>query len=308
MPEFFFTTARNNQARPSAYFSVRPVAGSLGADIHDVDLKGLPDAGQADLRQALMDHQVLFIRDQKLSVEDLEAVSLRFGEFGIEPYVKPMPDHPHVVHVRKEAGEGTPFVFGGAWHSDWSFQETPPAFTLLYGHDVPEVGGDTLFNSMYLALEWLSPTLRQMLMGLNGVHSPEFGYGPNARHNAGLESMQILYGENVDHDVRCHPLIIRHPETGRDVLFANPAYTLGIEGMKPEESRPLLDYVFAVATAPAFCVRMRWTPGTLAIWDNRCVWHQPVSDYHGTRREMFRTTVRGERPVRGGQAGDAMHG
>ncbi|PKM29387.1 MAG: taurine dioxygenase [Gammaproteobacteria bacterium HGW-Gammaproteobacteria-11] len=299
MPEFFYTTAKNNQARPSEHFRVKPVAGSLGADIHDIDLNNLSEAGQAALRQALMDHQVLYIRDQSLSVSQLEAVSQRFGEFGVEPYVTPMADHPHVVHVLKEAGEGTPFVFGGAWHSDWSFQARPPAFTLLYGHDVPEVGGDTLFNSMYLALEWLSPAMRQMLHGLNGVHSPEFGYGPNAKHNAGLESMQIRYGENVDHDVRCHPLITRHPETGRNVLFANPAYTLGIEGMKPEESRPLLDYLFSVATAPAFCVRMRWTPGTLAIWDNRCVWHQPVSDYFGTRREMFRTTVVGEPPVRG---------
>lgn len=301
MPEFFYTTARNNQPRPSAHFRVAPVAGSLGADIHDIDLNNLSDTGQADLRQALMDHQVLFIRDQSLSVEQLEAVSLRFGEFGIEPYVKPMVDHPHVVHVVKEASEGTPFVFGGAWHSDWTFQERPPAFTLLYGHDVPEVGGDTLFNNMYLACEWLSPAMRKMLLGLNGINSPEFGYGPNAKHNAGLESMPILYGENVDHDVRSHPLITRHPETGRNVLFANPAYTLGIEGMKIEEARPILDYLFSVATAPAFTVRMRWTPGTLAIWDNRCVWHQPVSDYFGNRREMFRTTVVGDKPQRGSE-------
>lgn len=299
MPEFFYTTARNNRARASDHFQVTPVAGSLGADVHGVDLNDLSDAGQADLRQALMDHQVLFIRDQKLSVAQLESVTLRFGEFGSEPYVKPMADHPHVVHVLKEADESTPIVFGGAWHSDWTFQERPPAFTLLYGHDVPEVGGDTLFSNLYLACEWLSPTLRQMLHGLNGINTPEFGYGPNAKHNAGLQNMQIIYGESVDHDVRSHPLITRHPETGRNVLFANPAYTLGIEGMKPEESRPILDYLFSVASAPAFTCRMRWTPGTLAIWDNRCVWHQPVSDYFGLRREMFRTTVMGDKPERG---------
>lgn len=296
MPEFFYTTARNNQARSNQHLRVTPVAGSLGADIHDIDLNNLSEAGQAELRQALMDHQVLFIRGQSLSVEQLEAVTLRFGDFGTEPYVKPMANHPHVVHVLKEASEATPFVFGGAWHSDWSFQERPPAFTLLYGHDVPEVGGDTLFNNMYLACEWLSPAMRTMLQSLRGIHSPEFGYGPNAKHNAGLESMQIVYGENVDHDMRSHPLITRHPETGRNVLFANPAYTLGIEGMKPEEARPILDYLFSVASAPAFTVRMRWAPGTLAIWDNRCVWHLPVSDYFGNRREMFRTTVVGEKP------------
>lgn len=299
MPEFFYTTARNNRVRADSPLDIRPVAGSLGAEVFGLDLRDADENKQPALRQALLDHQVLFIRQQSLSVGDLERVTLRFGEFGIEPYVKPMPDHPHVVHVRKEASEATPVVFGGAWHSDWSFQETPPAFTLLYGHDVPEVGGDTLYSNMYLACEWLSPALRTMLRSLNGVHSPEFGYGPNSRHNAGLESMQILWGENVDEQVRCHPLITRHPETGREVMFANPAYTLGIEGMKPEESRPILDYLFSVATAPAFTCRMRWTPGTLAIWDNRCVWHQPVSDYFGTRREMFRTTVKGGVPERG---------
>ena len=300
MPEFFYTTAANNQARETSHFKVSPVAGSLGADVHDIDLTTLSEEGQAALRQALLDHQVLFIRDQQLGVEALDQVARRFGDFGTEPYVTPMKEHPHIVHVRKEANEGSPFVFGGAWHSDWSFQQRPPAFTLLYGHDVPECGGDTLFNNMYLACEWLSPTLRQVLHGLRGIHTPEFGYGPNAAHNAGIENMQINYGQAVDHDVRSHPMITRHPETGRAVLFANPAYTLGIEGMKPEESRPLLDYLFSVASAPAFTCRMRWTPGTLAIWDNRCVWHQPISDYFGKRREMFRVTIVGEAPVAAG--------
>src|SRR5690554_3048369 len=116
MPEFFYTTARNNQARHYQHFTATPTAGAMGADIHGVNLNNLSDAGQAELRQALLDHQVLFIRDQQLDVGQLEAVTLRFGEFGTEPYVKAMPDHPHVVHVRKEASESTPFVFGGAWH------------------------------------------------------------------------------------------------------------------------------------------------------------------------------------------------
>jgi taurine dioxygenase len=299
MPEFFHTLASHNAARTHAHFEVAPVAGSLGADVYGLDLNSISEAGQAELRQALLDHQVLFIRNQRLTVDQLEAVTRRFGDFGQEPYVQPMADHPHVVRVLKEAGESSPFVFGGAWHSDWSFQETPPDFTLLYGHDVPAHGGDTLFASAYLGCEWLSPTLRKILAELDGIHSPEFGYGPNAAHNAGIENMQIRFGESVDHDRRAHPLIVRHPETGRNLLFANPAYTLGIAGLKPEESRPILDYLFSVVSAPAFTCRMRWTPGTLAIWDNRCVWHLPISDYHGARREMFRTTVRGAMPVRG---------
>lgn len=301
MPEFFYTTAANNPARSCRHFTATPVAGSLGADVHDIDLNHLSDEGQAELRQALMDHQVLFIRDQSLSLGQFEAVTARFGEFGKEPYVKTMPEHPHVVHVVKEATEGTPIVFGGAWHTDWTFQERPPAFTLLYGHDVPASGGDTLYANMYLAYEWLSPAMKKMLHGLRGIHSPETSYGPNTRHNAGLENMQIVYGDNIDHDVRCHPLVVKHPETGRNVLFVNPAYTLGIEGMKPEESRPILDYLFSVASATTFTCRMRWTPGTLAIWDNRCTWHLPLSDYFGKRREMFRTTVVGSQPQQADQ-------
>ena len=297
MPEFFYTTAANNPARDYRHFTATPVAGSLGAEVTDINLNQLSAEGQAELRQALMNHQVLFIRDQQLSPSQLEAVTQRFGEFGKEPYVKTMVDHPNLVHVVKEAREGSPIIFGGAWHTDWTFQERPPAFTLLYGHDVPASGGDTLYANMYLAYEWLSPAMKKMLHSLRGIHSPESAYGPNSRHNAGLENMKILYGESVDDEVRCHPLVTRHPETGRSVLFANPAYTLGIEGMKPEESRPILEYLFSVASATTFTCRMRWAPGTLAIWDNRCTWHLPLSDYHGARREMFRSTVVGETPV-----------
>ena len=297
MTEFIYARASNSPAHRYEHINVSPVAGSLGADVSGVDLTRLGDDGYTELRQALLAHQVLFIRDQELSVTDLEAVTLRFGEFGREPFVECMPDHPHVIHVLKEADEKAPFVFGGAWHTDWSFQEQPPAFTLLYGKDVPAQGGDTLFANLYLACEWLSPTMQALCAGLNALHSPERGYGPAARHNDLLENMTVHYG-NVDHELRAHPLITRHPETGRKVLFVNPTYTVGIEGLRPAEAQPILDYLCAIPTAPAFTCRMRWSPGTLAIWDNRCTWHYPVADYHGSRREMYRTTVRGTRPSR----------
>lgn len=295
--EFFFTTADNNRAACYRRFAVRPAAGSLGAEVTGVRLQDLDVEGQAELRQALLAHQVLFVRDQDLSVTDLESVTGRFGAFGREPYVTCMADHPHVIHVRKEADEKGPFVFGGAWHTDWSFQAQPPAFTLLYGADVPDYGGDTLYASLYLAYEWLSPRMQAICEGLDAVHSPERGYGPAARHNDMLEHMDVRYGD-VSDECRRHPLVIRHPETGRKLLYINPAYTVGIDGLKAEEAQPLLNYLLSIATAPAFTVRMRWARGTLAIWDNRCTWHNPVPDYHGRRREMYRTTVAGETPAR----------
>lgn len=297
MSEFFFTLPSHNKPAQYRSFNVMPSTGALGADVDGVDLTTLDGAGFAELRQALLAHKVLFIRNQSLSVSDLEAVTLRFGEFGREPYVTGMVDHPHVVRVVKEADEKVPFVFGGAWHSDWTFQERPPAFTLLYGHDIPPYGGDTCYANMALAYDWLSPKMKTLLAGLDGVHSPERAYGPSAKHNDLLENMAVHYGDTSD-EVRSHPLVTRHPETGLKVLFANPAYTSGIAGLRPDEARPILDYLFGLALSPAFGCRMRWSQGTLAIWDNRSVWHYPVADYHGMRREMYRTTVVGEIPSR----------
>jgi taurine dioxygenase len=298
MNEFVHVLPGNNRASVYRHFRVRPVSGALGAEVDEVDLRNLDDDGFTELRQALLAHKVVFVRDQCLGIEDLERVTQHLGDFGREPYVTCMPEHPHVVHVVKEADEKAPFVFGGAWHTDWTFQARPPAFTLLYGHDIPVYGGDTCYIDMTLVYDWLSPTLQALLADLDGIHSPERAYGVNAVHNALLENMAIRYGEDTSAEVRCHPLVTRHPETGRKVLFVNPAYTSGIRGLRPEEAQPLLDYLFGLAQSPAFGCRMRWYQGTLAIWDNRCTWHMPIADYHGMRREMFRTTVVGEVPAR----------
>lgn len=298
MSEFIYTLPSSNPPGRYEHFSATPATGALGADVEGLDLRALNAEGFAELRQALLSHKVLFIHGQSLSVSDLEQVTQQFGEFGREPYVTCMEDHPHVVHVVKEANEKAPFVFGGAWHTDWTFQERPPAFTLLYGHDIPAYGGDTCFANLALAYEWLSPGMKTLLAPLEAEHSPERAYGVNANHNALLENMQIRYGSDASHEARSHPLVTRHPETGKQVLFINPAYTSGIKGLRPPEAQPLLDYLFSLATSPAFTCRMRWRQGTLAIWDNRSTWHMPIADYHGMRREMFRTTVKGEAPTR----------
>ncbi|UVL58871.1 TauD/TfdA family dioxygenase [Pseudomonas sp. B21-035] len=298
MSEFIYCHPDHNRAADYRHLRVLPSTGALGADVEGLDLNRLEDAGWVELRQALLAHKVLFIREQNLRLADLERVTRQFGEFGREPYVTTMVDHPHVVHVVKEADEKAPFVFGGAWHSDWTFQQRPPAYTLLYGHDIPPYGGDTCYANLALAYQWLSAGMQALLDTLDALHSPERAYGVGANHNALLENMAIHYGSDTSQDMRSHPLVTRHPQTGEKVLFINPAYTVGIQGLRSEEARPLLDYLFNLASAPAFTCRMRWRQGTLAIWDNRSTWHLPIADYHGMRREMFRTTVAGDVPRR----------
>ncbi|TVS17914.1 MAG: TauD/TfdA family dioxygenase [Gammaproteobacteria bacterium] len=293
--EFVSTTAASNAPRSYSRIRVRPLTGAIGAEIFHVDLRRLDDLAFAELRQAATDHLVLFFRDQQLDLDEYQAFAARWGSFGSDPFVATMDDHPHVIRVLKEADEKHPLVFGGAWHSDWTFLPTPPSWTLLYARDVPDYGGDTLFANTYLAWEWFSDTFRALLEPLVAVHSPQRAYGADARHNDLLENMKILYGEKAHLSGR-HPLVRTHPESGRRALFVNPGYTTGIEGMRPDEAQSLLSYLFQVMTHPAFQCRFRWEPGSIAMWDNRCTLHNPVSDYLGKRRELYRITIAGEAP------------
>jgi taurine dioxygenase len=297
----FATDAANNAARTYEHIEVRPLAGALGAEVSGpegapLDVTDLSDAAMAEVRQASVDHLVVFFRDQSLDLDTLSSFASRWGAYGDDPFVDGLESHPQVVKVVKEADEKVPLVFGGAWHSDWSFQEEPPAFTILYGHDVPDHGGDTLWANLYLAAQHLSPGLRATLAGLRAVHSPQKAYGAQATHNELVENMAIRYGEDA-HQRRAQPILRQHPESGRTALFVNWGYTESIEGWWPDESRALLEHLFEVSQHPAYTCRFRWQPGSIAVWDNRCTLHNPIADYAGQRREMWRITIRGEEPI-----------
>ena len=299
----FATTAANNAARDFAHISVRPLAGALGAEVFgpdgaDLDVREVTPEQWAEIRQASVDHLVVFFRDQDLDLDAFSDFGARWGTYGDDPFVAGLDTHPHVVKVVKEADEKVPLVFGGAWHSDWSFQERPPAFTILYAHEVPDHGGDTLWANLYLAADHLSPGLRATLAGLRAVHSPQKAYGAQASHNDLVENMQILYGEAA-HIRRAQPVLRRHPDSGRTALFVNWGYTDTIEGWWPAESATLLDHLYEVSQHPAYTCRFRWAPGSLAVWDNRCTLHNPIADYAGQRRELWRITIEGEEPVPG---------
>jgi taurine dioxygenase len=300
---FFATDASNNAAGEYHRIEVRPLTGALGAEValaggERLDAADLDDATFDEIRRASVDHLVVFLRDQDFDLDTFQAFGERWGSFGDDPFVAGLDSHPNIVRVLKEADEKAPLVFGGAWHSDWSFQEQPPAYTILYGLDVPEHGGDTLWSNLYLAADHLSPGLRSILAGLRAVHSPRRAYGAQASHNELMENMEILYGEAA-HVKRAQPILRRHPDSGRSALYVNWGYTESIEGWYPDESQPLLDHLFEVATNPVYTCRFRWEPGSVAIWDNRCTLHNPMSDYAGRRREMWRLTIRGEEPVPG---------
>jgi alpha-ketoglutarate-dependent taurine dioxygenase len=271
--------------------------GAVGAEISGVDLARLDDRAFAQIKQAFLDHLVLFFREQRLNPEQQVALTRRFGPVLRVPYVAHLAEHPDIIAVLKEAEERQVSTFGNAWHSDFSFLEEPPAGSLLYALETPAHGGDTLWANMYTAYETLSAGMRRMLDGLKAIHTGK-PYGVQGGAGIrGSRSIQITRGDpEADREI-AHPVVRTHPESGRKALFVNAIYTTRFEGMSEVESRPLLNFLFEHSTRPEFTCRFRWSNRTLAIWDNRCTLHYAVNDYDGYRRLLHRTTFAGERPV-----------
>ena len=276
----------------NAPFELRLLAGALGAEIHGVDLAAdLSDGMVAALRQALLDHLVIFFRDQDLPPARFLALAKRFGTPNEYPFVKGLDGYPEVIAVTKLPHET--INFGGVWHSDTTYLQEPPMATLLVAREVPPVGGDTLFANQYLAYESLSERMRQMLCGLRGVASSTKADASRTREDrirsdGTVEARKLLVAE--------HPAVRTHPETGRKALYVNVAHTVSFAGMTEEESKPLLGFLFRHQIQPEFTCRFQWRPGSLAIWDNRCAQHYAMNDYHGHKRVMHRITLVGDRP------------
>jgi len=279
--------------------SVRPIAGSLGAEIGGVDLAApLRNSVAEELRRAFVEHLVLFFRDQTLTPEQHLALSRLFGPLARMPYVKHMDDYPDIIAVLKEADERNISTFGNAWHSDFSFLETPPLGSLLYAREVPMRGGDTIFANMYAAYDALSVGMKRMLDPLLAMHSGRpYGVAGVPKDLKVSRSIAIERDNPAADREMAHPVVRVHPESGRKALYVNAIYTVRFEDMTAAESRPLLHFLYEHCTRPEFTCRFRWQPGSLAIWDNRCTLHYAVNDYDGERRLMHRTTVAGERPI-----------
>jgi taurine dioxygenase len=228
------------------------------------------------------------------------AFTERLGPPAPTPFVGTMPDHPGVIRVLKEADEGDAFNFGGGWHSDFSFLPAPPSYTVLHAVDVPPYGGDTVFTSQVAALEHLPGDLAHLRApGVRGVHTAKDAYSPpmQALHD-GLKHMEIRTDERA-YEATEHPLVRRHPGSGKEVLFFNIAYVRDLAGasVEPEKVPLTLLRLHQHCTDHRFTFRHRWAPGDVVIWDNRATQHLAINDYAGFRRELHRTTVLGEVPI-----------
>ena len=277
--------------------SVTPNTTGFGAEVTGLDLsRSLPRAQLDAVKAAFLAHGVLWFPEQPLTHDQLEAFTLQIGPFGWDPYVAPLADRPHILEVRREPDE-TASPFGGSWHSDWSFQETPPAATILHAKVVPPVGGDTLYADGIAAYEALTPAFRRLLAPLRTIHSAERPYGPKGFYagEQGRKGMTILSSPEAEKRY-AHPLV-RTLDDGRKALFVNPIYTLAIEGFSEAESTALLGFLFRHMTLDQFVYRHHWAPDMLTMWDNRRAIHNAQGGYDGHLRVMHRTTVAGGRPT-----------
>lgn len=278
-------------------FDVNLLCGAGGAEIAGVDAsRPLGAEVVAELRRALAEHCVIFLRDQDLTPEQQKAFARHFGPLAQTPFIQPLEGHPEMMRIVREPQESRKLNFGGRWHSDMTFSPEPVLGTCLYARESPAVGGDTIWSNQMLAFEALSPGLQRTLEGLRVMHSAKRSYGPQGTYaDDDLKSMRIQASEEALEE-QAHPCIRTHPESGRKILFVNWVYAIRFEGMTEEESAPLLDFLNRHSQRPEFQIRFRWRKGSLALWDNRSTQHIAVNDYPGYRRVMDRVTIAGDKP------------
>jgi taurine dioxygenase len=273
---------------------IEPLAGALGAEIRGIDLRNT-DWKAVD--EAFLQYSVLAIRDQQLEPADLMRIGAHFGEPCHYPFVTGIDGFPFIFEVVKEESETV--NFGGNWHSDTTYLAQPPLATLLYALETPTHGGDTLFTNTQKAYEALSDGMRAMVDKLVGVNSASLKVtgGRRKMHSAAnVSAMKIHDTESAESYEAEHPVVRTHPQTGRKALYVSRSHTIRFKDMSEEESRPLIDFLQAHQIRPEFTCRVRWSPGTLTVWDNRCTQHSAVNDYHGQRRRMRRLTVGAQVP------------
>jgi len=272
-----------------ATIQVKPVTPHLGAEISGVDLRQtLTNAQVNDLHTALNTHQVLFFRDQPITLDQQKALGRHFGDLHIHPNTPGPEGHPEILPIHADANSKR--IAGEHWHSDVSCDPEPPLGSVLYLHTIPELGGDTLFASQTAAYDALSPAFKTFLEGLTATHSGDRSYRRTNRL-LGIDDRNRVFPQAV------HPVIRTHPGSGRKALFVNETFTMRINELSEEESDAVLRFLYAHATKPAFQVRFRWQPHSIAFWDNRAVQHIAMWDYFPQVRSGSRVTIKGDRPV-----------
>ncbi|MDO8289793.1 MAG: TauD/TfdA family dioxygenase [Parvibaculum sp.] len=267
---------------------VKKMTGACGAEVLGVNLASLSNSDMETVRQAYVDHGVIFFRDQKITPDEHIAFARRWGDIVINKYFTPT-ENPLIAEVRKEKEQKT--NIGGGWHTDHSYDADPAMGSILVARQLPEEGGDTLFSSMYAAYDALSPGLKKTLEGMRALHSTARAFGAAGFYQQTDQGGGMKVAS--EHPEVSHPVVITHPESGRKALYVNAAFTTRFEGWTPMESQPLLDFLYRHAVQPEFTCRFRWEEGSIAFWDNRATWHYAANDYHGHERLMHRITIKG---------------
>ncbi len=269
---------------------IKPVSGGVGVELANVNIAdGLSGADFKAMRQAFIDHGLIFLRDQNISPEQHIAFAEKWGDININRFFPRIEGYDQIAAVVKEKDQHG--NIGGGWHTDHSYDHIPAMGSILLARETPLVGGDTLFACMYKAYETLSDGLKKNLEGLSAVHSSRHIFGDQSAYRETMKD-QFSNADQATQDA-IHPMVITHPESGRKALYVNPAFTLRIDGWSDEESNPLLGYLYEHGARMEHTTRFSWAPGSIAFWDNRCTWHYALNDYHGERREMHRITVEG---------------
>lgn len=275
---------------------IQQISGALGAEVTGVDLREeISNSVVSDIHAAFLKHHVLYFPGQHLSPQQELRFTRIFGEPDLYPFLDGLPDAPEVVEILKT--ETDTRNFGGSWHSDTTYMEKPALGSVLSALEVPDFGGDTLFANMAAAFDALSDGMKKMLEGLVGVNSSDGPYrGGRAAVMATLNGMKGTYKTEATVYESEHPVVRTHPETGIKALYVNSSHTRRFRDWTEAESKPLLNFLCAHAVRPEFTCRIRWTPGAVAVWDNRCIQHHALNDYAGKRRRMQRVTIKGDQP------------
>ena len=268
---------------------MRVMSEHVGVEISDVDLPSISDAEFNAIKDAVFHNGVVAVRGQSITPEQHIAFARRWGGIDINNYFPINGEFAEIAEVRKAEDQTT--NIGGGWHTDHSYDQVPAMGSILVARELPPSGGDTLFASMGAAYDALSAGLQATLETLKAVHSADHIY-----REGGYYAQTDMADEMRGHDQvtrAVHPIVIRHPVTGRKLLYVNGAFTLHIEGWTRDESLALLNYLYSVGARDDFNCRLQWQPGTVAIWDNRSTWHWAMNDYHGHKRVMHRITLSG---------------
>jgi taurine dioxygenase len=279
--------------RKYTQINVTPLSSAIGAEIGNVDIsKDLSSTVITEIRSALLEHLVIFFRDQDLSNPERHKMFTKyFGDLFIHPNFNLGQNNPEMVYLTRKPGDTA--AAGEKWHADTTMMKNPPMGAILFALEVPDWGGDTLFANQYMAFENLSPGMKRLLMRLKAVHNDSRVAGPAVSLNS-KRATKVREDDDWTLTENSHPVIRTHPETLKKCLFVNSIYVHHFEGMSVEESQDLLEFLYTESTRPEYSCRFRWKNNSVAFWDNRCVQHLAIHDNRSATRRMQRTQIIGD--------------